>query len=141
MLFLVGWTRTRLVHMWVRVLQLSRGVGLGAGLGAGSHSGSAWLIMLAASIGFHSSRETRGQDPLDDVGWWRAIFAYPKAWVPGPLRHRGIIFSPFAFAAEGGHPEVLRWARQHDCPWDEQVCETGNGGRAPGNVNLCAAFG
>jgi hypothetical protein len=25
-------------------------------------------------------------------------------------------------AAEGGHLEVLRWAREHDCPWDVATC-------------------
>jgi hypothetical protein len=24
-----------------------------------------------------------------------------------------------ACAAEGGHLEVLKWARENDCPWDE----------------------
>ena len=28
-----------------------------------------------------------------------------------------------AFAAEGGHLELLRWARENGCPWDERVCE------------------
>ena len=26
-----------------------------------------------------------------------------------------------AGAAEGGHLEVLKWARAHDCPWHEEV--------------------
>jgi hypothetical protein len=26
-------------------------------------------------------------------------------------------------AAEGGHLQVLKLAREHDCPWDEQTCE------------------
>ena len=25
-------------------------------------------------------------------------------------------------AAEGGHLEVLKWARSKGCPWDEDVC-------------------
>jgi hypothetical protein len=25
-------------------------------------------------------------------------------------------------AAEHGHLEVLKWAREHDCPWDEGTC-------------------
>ena len=25
-------------------------------------------------------------------------------------------------AAEGGHLEVLQWAREHGCPWDEKTC-------------------
>ena len=25
-------------------------------------------------------------------------------------------------AAEGGHLEVLKWARENDCPWDEWTC-------------------
>jgi hypothetical protein len=24
--------------------------------------------------------------------------------------------------AKGGHLEVLRWAREHDCPWDGLTC-------------------
>jgi hypothetical protein len=27
-----------------------------------------------------------------------------------------------ANAAEGGHLEVLKWARENDCPWDELTC-------------------
>jgi hypothetical protein len=27
-----------------------------------------------------------------------------------------------ANAAEGGHLEVLKWARENDCPWDEDTC-------------------
>ena len=26
------------------------------------------------------------------------------------------------FAARGGHLEVLQWARQNGCPWDEYTC-------------------
>jgi hypothetical protein len=26
------------------------------------------------------------------------------------------------YAAEGGHLEVMRWARDHDCPWDSRTC-------------------
>ena len=25
-------------------------------------------------------------------------------------------------AAEFGHLDVLRWAREHECPWDERTC-------------------
>ena len=27
-----------------------------------------------------------------------------------------------AFAAEGGHLELLRWARENGCPWDAETC-------------------
>merc|ERR1719389_156775 len=27
-----------------------------------------------------------------------------------------------ALAAENGHLEVLQWARAHGCPWDEETC-------------------
>jgi hypothetical protein len=27
-----------------------------------------------------------------------------------------------AYAADGGHLEVLKWARENDCPWDEWTC-------------------
>lgn len=27
-----------------------------------------------------------------------------------------------AWAAEGGYLEVLKWAIENDCPWDEQTC-------------------
>jgi len=27
-----------------------------------------------------------------------------------------------ANAAEGGHLEVLKWARENGCPWDERTC-------------------
>ena len=30
--------------------------------------------------------------------------------------------NPCAQAAEGGHLEVLRWAREHHCPWNEVTC-------------------
>ena len=26
------------------------------------------------------------------------------------------------YAAWGGHLEVLKWAREHGCPWDEEEC-------------------
>jgi hypothetical protein len=26
-------------------------------------------------------------------------------------------------AAAGGHLDVLRWAREHHCPWDDRTCE------------------
>jgi len=28
-----------------------------------------------------------------------------------------------ARAAEGGHLEVPRWLREHDCPWDDDTIE------------------
>ena len=28
-----------------------------------------------------------------------------------------------AWAAEGGHLEVLKWARENGCPWDEETRE------------------
>ena len=31
-----------------------------------------------------------------------------------PVEHVDV----FVWAAEGGHLEVVRWAREHDCPWD-----------------------
>jgi len=27
-----------------------------------------------------------------------------------------------SLAAHGGHLEVLRWAREHHCPWDSDTC-------------------
>ena len=27
-----------------------------------------------------------------------------------------------AWAAQGGHLEVLQWAREHGCPWDSSTC-------------------
>ena len=27
-----------------------------------------------------------------------------------------------SFAAEGGHLEVLKWARENGSPWDEDIC-------------------
>ena len=27
------------------------------------------------------------------------------------------------YAAEGGHLEVLQWAHQNGCPWDEGTCK------------------
>jgi hypothetical protein len=30
--------------------------------------------------------------------------------------------NPCAFAAGGGHLEVLRWAREHGCSWDRRTC-------------------
>ena len=29
-----------------------------------------------------------------------------------------------ANAAKGGHLEVLKWARENDCPWDEWTCKS-----------------
>jgi hypothetical protein len=28
-----------------------------------------------------------------------------------------------SWAARGGHLEVLKWARENGCPWDERTCE------------------
>jgi len=33
-----------------------------------------------------------------------------------------------AFAAEGGHLEVMQWARAHGCEWDEWTCAYAAGG-------------
>jgi hypothetical protein len=33
-----------------------------------------------------------------------------------------------AWAAVGGHLDVLKWAREHGCPWDEQTCSAAAGG-------------
>jgi len=38
------------------------------------------------------------------------------------------------FAAEGGHLEVLKWVREHDCPWYAGTCLVAAKGRAPGGV-------
>ena len=27
------------------------------------------------------------------------------------------------YAARGGHLEVLQWAREHHCPWNESTCQ------------------
>jgi hypothetical protein len=27
-----------------------------------------------------------------------------------------------AYAVEGGHLEMLKWAREHHCPWDAGTC-------------------
>ena len=37
------------------------------------------------------------------------------AWVP--LEREAC-----AIAAARGHLEVLKWAREHQCPWDEDMC-------------------
>ncbi|CAN0500649.1 unnamed protein product, partial [Laminaria digitata] len=35
-----------------------------------------------------------------------------------------------AFAAAGGHLEVLKWARDRGCPWGEETCASAaRGGR------------
>ena len=31
-------------------------------------------------------------------------------------------------AARGGHLDVLKWARENDCPWDEETCANAAGG-------------
>jgi len=31
-------------------------------------------------------------------------------------------------AAEGGHLEVLKWARENGCPWDRRTTECANAG-------------
>tara|TARA_B110000046_G_scaffold93492_1_gene101435 strand:- start:44 stop:256 length:213 start_codon:yes stop_codon:yes gene_type:complete len=31
--------------------------------------------------------------------------------------------SPTLPVTEGGHLEVLKWARANGCPWDEDTCE------------------
>jgi len=33
-------------------------------------------------------------------------------------------------AARGGHLEVLRWAQERDCPWNESECELDSKGHA-----------
>ena len=33
-----------------------------------------------------------------------------------------------AYAAQGGHLDVLRWEREHECPWNEGTCVRAGGG-------------
>ena len=57
----------------------------------------------------------RGQPLLCARRWW---------WAPGcvaigaderlPVEHVDV-----SCAGQGGHVEVLRWAREHECPWSE----------------------
>ena len=44
----------------------------------------------------------------------------------------------FEAAAYGGHLEVLRWMREHDCPWDEATCAAAADGGNPQGGNLAA---
>ena len=53
----------------------------------------------------------------------------PRASVPPRQPQRlqvpvqsSVITTSCAHAAHGGHLEVLRWARENDCLWDEDVC-------------------
>jgi len=39
-----------------------------------------------------------------------------------------------AYAAKGGHLEVLKWAREQHCPWDWWKLFSRRCGRAPGGV-------
>ena len=41
-------------------------------------------------------------------------------------------------AAAGGHLEVLRWAREHHCPWDERTCGLPLGA---GTLGCCSGRG
>ena len=34
-------------------------------------------------------------------------------------------------AAKGGHLDVLKWARENDCPWDEHTCTYAAGATSP----------
>ena len=36
----------------------------------------------------------------------------------GPIRYFGVLF----FLRKRGHLDVLRWARENGCPWDEWTC-------------------
>ena len=51
----------------------------------------------------------------------RALRAEPEP----PSQARGCAWDQetCAFAACGGHLEVLKWARENDCPWDEDTRE------------------
>ena len=42
-------------------------------------------------------------------------------------------------AAEEGHLEVLQWARQNGCEWDETTCQAAASARPPGGVEVCAS--
>ena len=43
------------------------------------------------------------------------------------------------FAAREGHLEVLQWARQNGCQWDEDACRVARGGRPPGGAPVGAS--
>jgi hypothetical protein len=43
-----------------------------------------------------------------------------------------------ASAAEGGHLDVLKWARENGCPWDEETCDERGEGRPPRDVEVGA---
>jgi len=43
-----------------------------------------------------------------------------------------------AYAAEGGHLEVLKWARENGCPWDEDDVRVRGGGRPPRGAEVGA---
>ena len=43
-----------------------------------------------------------------------------------------------AGAAEGGHLEVLQWARANGAPWDERTCRRCRGRRPPGGATVGA---
>ena len=60
---------------------------------------------------------TRGADAAASVARAEAVLGVLK----GPARERfksGLC----AYAAEGGHLEVLQWARAQGCPWDWRTC-------------------
>ena len=46
---------------------------------------------------------------------WRCFSGPTRMAAPG-------IVDTCARAAEGGHLEVLQWARQNGCPWDADTC-------------------
>ena len=62
------------------------------------------LVRTGAEVNFRSVDGTYGF-----LGWTPLMFAADGG-------HR------CSWAAEGGHLEVLQWAREHDCPWSESTC-------------------
>ena len=54
----------------------------------------------------------------------------------GPTRMAAPGMKHLCMAAGGGHLEVLQWARQNGCPWDEQTCAHGSRRRPPGGASM-----
>ena len=68
-------------------------------------------------LGPGKATRTRGEDVAASAA--RAEMALGALEVPVRMRFKSGLC---AYAAEGGHLEVLQWARAHGCRWDERTC-------------------
>jgi hypothetical protein len=83
----------------------------------------------AAELGYLSLLKDRRTRGLPSYFWKEEtrFFVLPdewprEDWVDIDSRNRPWDEWPCAYAARGGHFEVLKWLRDNDCPWEELTC-------------------